>query len=156
MQNPADILAYLKSSIPSITLAEADTFSWRPAANTINYNREELQTNQGVLSLLHEAGHASRGHHAYVYDVELLQMESEAWDEARSMCNKMSICFDMNTAQDSLDTYRDWLYQRSTCITCGFISLQIESGIYRCFNCDSRWRVPHTPICRRSSTKKTS
>lgn len=152
MQKSANILDNLATIIPDITLIKADIFSWKPSLNSITYIDNELATDHGALNLLHEAGHALKNHQTYAYDVELLRLEAEAWDIAKSICKDMSINFNTDIAQDNLDTYRDWLHQRSTCITCGFISLQTEPGIYRCFNCDSRWSVPHTPICRRKAT----
>lgn len=147
-----ELLMQLKGLLPDVGFEESDDFAWHPENLTISYVLTDLNTKVGQLKLLHEVAHANLDHQNYRFDIELLQLESEAWAKTAKLTPDCGVKYDEDYAQGCLDTYRNWLHQRSTCINCGFISLQIEPSVYKCFNCDASWRVPHTPICRRVAT----
>ena len=99
-----------------------------------------------ALLALHELGHALSGHTDYNLDVERLKIESEAWERAKTVYQHYqktapellaSTPWDEDFVQDSLDTYRDWLHQKSLCKTCGLTRYQTKDGQYHCPNCEN-------------------
>jgi hypothetical protein len=129
--------------------------NWSPGAHTITFNKNQpaAQIQQGIL---HELAHAVLGHKDYQSDFELLKMESEAWELTVKMSKKYHVKVDQDHVQNCLDTYRDWLHQRSTCPKCGMHVLQKDSGNYQCFNCRTRWHVTSERFVRpyRKTTPK--
>ncbi len=102
-----------------------------------------------MWSLLHETGHALLGHHSYKADFELLKLELAAWERARQIGQEVDVDIDENHIQDCLDTYRDWLYKRSICPSCGTKCLQQDDFThYSCFNCRAVWRVSASRFAR--------
>ena len=47
------------------------------------------------------------------------------------------ILFDEDFIETELDTYRDWLHQRSKCKKCGLTRYQTRDGVYHCPFCDN-------------------
>ena len=88
-----------------------------------------------ALLLLHELSHAILGHKSFRTDVERLRIESEAWDKAESLSKTFKIPFDRDFAEKELDSYRDWLHQKSLCKTCGITRFQTPDGKYHCPLC---------------------
>lgn len=142
-----ELINKLKYIIPDIKFVPGDTFSWSPATTTISYTPSNTNTVH-MWSLLHESGHAKLGHTNYQSDIELLLMEVAAWEEARSLARQLGTTIDEDHVQNCLDTYRDWLHQRSTCPRCGTVSLQTSPKEYRCHNCAMQWQVSTSRFCR--------
>lgn len=88
------------------------------------------------LQLLHEVGHALSGHRGFRADVERLRMEREAWERARGLCATYNIWYDEEFVEAALDTYRDWLHQRSRCAECGLTRYQGRDGRWHCPGCE--------------------
>ncbi len=149
------LVSKLKYIIPDINFMIASSFSWSPATKTISYPSKVEDVTVGSWSLIHETGHAVLRHTSYQTDVELLLMEVAAWQEARKIAKKIDIVIDEDHIQNCLDTYRDWLHQRSTCPTCGVVSLQHTDGGYKCHNCSRTWRVTTSRFCRPYRMTKT-
>lgn len=84
------------------------------------------------LRLLHEVGHALLEHRDYGLDLERVKMECAAWEKARELCRKYKVEFDEEFMETELDTYRDWLHQRSKCPICGLTRYQTSDGVYHC------------------------
>ena len=87
--------------------------------------------------LLHEVGHAVCRHRDYKVDVRRLKMEVEAWDKARELAKKYDACIDEDIVQQELDTYRDWLHQKSRCPECGLTRFQTPDSRYHCPRCEN-------------------
>ncbi|MES2970958.1 MAG: hypothetical protein V4702_01390 [Patescibacteria group bacterium] len=123
-------------------------------------NSPRLQTDEGCWALVHEVAHALLDHQSYQTDAGLLKLEVEAWEKARDLGTKLDLSIDEEHIQECLNTYRDWLYARSTCPTCMLNSLQIDETTYQCLNCSTRWSVSGARFCRpyrmQSRHKKTS
>lgn len=145
MQNT---LKKLQALLPDVQFKAGEMFYWSPKAKTIHYNDSGLGESVGQWALLHEAGHASLNHQTYANDLGLLQLEVEAWQAAEKLAETIGLVIDPDHIQECLDTYRDWLYARSTCPTCELNSLQIEETVYLCLNCSTRWVVSHSRFCR--------
>ena len=141
------LLILLKKDYPEITFVQGDSFYWSPQKNKIHYRYiDDLP--ESSWPLLHEIGHAELGHRRYSTDFELLTLEIEAWEHAKKIAKKYGHKISEDHVQDCLDTYRDWLYKRSTCPKCTVNSLQIQTDTYRCFNCNNQWRVSASRKCR--------
>lgn len=148
------ILNKLKKDFPAITFSGSSTFLWSSVEQTVFYKESFGNEQIAVWSLLHELGHGLLGHMDYDSDFTLLQMEMLAWQEAKQLAEHYGYALSDGHIQDCLDTYRDWLYQRSTCPTCTNGSLQTNKTTYICFNCDTTWRVSHSRMCRQYRRKQ--
>lgn len=142
------LLDHLYAMLPDTSCVPGEAFRWSPLENTITYRDAAKPTSLDKWALLHEAGHALLGHASYSSDVELLLMEVAAWEKAEALARELHVAIDPDHIQDCLDTYRDWLHQRSTCPVCITTSLQINSTTYRCHNCTTEWHVTPSRFCR--------
>lgn len=152
MRSTSSLIHKLKTDYPQFTFFDSDSFSWNPTTKTIAF---QLQAVNAAPLLLHELGHALLGHDTYRRDVELVAMESAAWEEARKLAATYTIRYSEADAQDHLDTYRDWLHARSTCPKCTATGYQNSDHHYRCPACGHEWRVNDARVCalRRYSKK---
>lgn len=142
-----EIIKSLSIKFPDINFEPGRQCSWSPATNTVFYVHNS-EYEQCLWALFHELGHALLKHKTYRSDLELLIMERDAWQNAKKISTELGITIDEDHIQDCLDTYRDWLDQRSTCPTCNNNSLSSNYGIYNCFNCKSTWRVTDSRFSR--------
>ena len=142
--------------VPGVQITPGKEFYWSPSVKLITYRSKALETPEGVWALIHEAAHAKLGHQTYRTDYELLELEVAAWHEAQAMASQLSIEIDPEHVQDCLDTYRDWLHQRSTCPTCSTVCLQLDTQTYRCHNCYTSWQVSASRFCRPYRLRQTS
>ncbi len=143
------LLAKLQTHFPALSFRPGMRFSWSPANRHVIYNETANKGDEAAIwALLHEVGHALLDHNRYSSDFELVSMELAAWKRAEKLAKEYGHNIDPGHIQDCLDTYRDWLYQRSTCPTCTSCSLQIDDHTYCCFNCGGTWRVSRSRLCR--------
>lgn len=140
------LLKKLRSSYPDIIFVSGDHFKWSAQDHSITYCPDA--DSAAIWSLLHELGHAVSEHHDFNTDIELLQKEMEAWDEAYQLAAQYSISISSEYADDCLDSYRDWIHKRSTCPTCTAQGIQSSTNAYVCLNCNSTWRVTNERLCR--------
>lgn len=109
----------------------------------------EPQPYFGLLAL-HELGHALCGHKDYSTHVARLKIESEAWERAKTVYSEYQKEAKQNASlaeilpewdevlvQEKLDTYRDWLHQKSLCKRCNLTMYQTSDGKYHCPRCES-------------------
>ena len=113
---------------------------WSAKSDTITYNSKR-PADLLRYSVLHELAHALLGHTSYTSDFELLKLEAEAWSLAAKIGRKYKVKVDNEHIQNCLDTYRDWLHQRSACPKCGMHVLQSDASHYHCYNCQTKWQV---------------
>jgi len=129
--------------------AEFPRFSWRLGsrfkyhAGSIFIDKNSIvQMPYFALLTLHELGHALCHHAHYNTDIERLRIEAEAWQRAKLEISrhpnwqKFGISYDETFAEDQLDSYRDWLHQKSKCKNCGLTKFQTSDGKYHCPTCD--------------------
>lgn len=125
----------LRADYPNFEFTSSEAPHWNMAEHTIYYNTDDATT-------LHELGHALLGHHSYGQDIELIQMERAAWNKACELAPKYGIEISADDVEAALDSYRDWLYRRSLCPTCGQCGIQsAENYCYTCPNCHTTWRA---------------
>jgi hypothetical protein len=139
------LISDICSSHPKTSFEESIHFRWSPEENTIYYNPESETV---AISLLHEVGHMFCGHTSYSSDVGLLKMEVSAWDHARKLAKKYMIDIDEEHIEKCLDSYREWIYRRSSCPLCTQAGIESQTGVYSCINCYKKWRVTTAKFCR--------
>ena len=128
-----NLLKTLQNSFPNLVFKPSHKFLFHPP-KTILFN----QTDANFPSLiLHEIGHAELGHYDFKTDIARLRMEVAAWEKARELAPKFNITIDENLIESELDTYRDWLHQKSKCKKCGLTRYQTNDGRYHCPFCDN-------------------
>lgn len=143
MPSTTSLLDKIQRDFPRITFVKSDTFRWSPKERTVYYADAS-----DTASLLHETAHAALGHGEYASDIELLQMERDAWDlAAGSLSKKYGTAIDRETAEDMLDTYRNWLHDRSVCPACQATGVQSRQNHYSCLACGGAWRVNEARTC---------
>lgn len=143
-----ELVRSLLQAMPEVSFRAGKTFCWSPKTKCVSYVPSSTEPSVAIWSLLHEASHALLNHYDYASDFELLQMEVGAWGKAQELARAHQQQISDDHIQHCLDTYRDWLHQRSTCPVCKLLSLQTDSTHYRCFNCQTVWRVTASRFCR--------
>jgi hypothetical protein len=134
----------LQRDFPALTFLAGDEFRWSPHDNIIFYD----QSSDDCASLLHEVAHATLGHTGYTKDIELIEMERDAWERAATqLATAYTTNIEDELIQDSLDTYRDWLHARSTCPHCKATGIQTQRDQYKCLACTTKWRVNEARMC---------
>ena len=144
MRSMSSLIHKLKTTYTDISFVEAEQFSWSPSAKTVFYNT--AAPNASHL-LLHELSHALLGHRTYRRDIELVAMETAAWEKAKEYAETFNVRLSENAIQDHLDTYRDWLHARSSCPECSANGYQTEAFHYECPACLHKWRVNEARLC---------
>jgi hypothetical protein len=114
---------------------------YAPSDRVIVFDKKRMKRNDGKLALLHELGHAHLDHKMYKYDMELINMEMDAWDYARDMAERFNIPIDEAHIAATIASYDAWLSKRATCPDCANFSLQSGRDAYACFACGSKWTV---------------
>jgi hypothetical protein len=138
------LLPRLNKDFAQITFTASERFAWSPEEQTVFYN--EADENAAEL-LLHELSHGLLGHHDYQKDVELLAMETAAWEKALELAEKYEVNIDDEVSGKHLDTYRDWMHARSTCPHCEATGYQTKKDTYSCVACGGSWRVNEARLC---------
>ena len=123
----------IKSDYPNLIFKIGKKFTFRPPKTIII----EPQNPNFDLLLLHELGHATLKHQSFKTDIERLKIESAAWEQAEQLAKTFNIAFDNDFAQNQLDSYRNWLHQKSRCKKCGLTRFQTPDGKYHCPNCNN-------------------
>lgn len=144
MPSTHSLLTKLEKEYPQISFMAGERFAWSPGAQTVFYDESDLD-NTGLL--LHELAHGLLEHHDYSKDVELVAMETEAWDKALEIAPLYDVVISDETVQDTLDTYREWLHDRSTCPACEATGYQSGKSQYTCVACSHTWRVNEARLC---------
>lgn len=145
----------LIADFPQFRFKPAGEFWWSAATGTI-YIDPKAEYNQEYT--LHELSHALLEHKGYERDVELLKLERDAWEYAKTfLASKYKTIIDEDIVQNNLDTYRHWLHARSTCPECEATGIQMKDHLYRCISCNHEWRVNEARLCalRRYSLQTT-
>lgn len=130
------LIKQLRQDYPTLTFKQANTFHWSPADSTVYYADAS-----DPAQLLHETGHALLDHHAYDRDITLLAMERAAWEKASELAAHYFISLQEDVIENALDSYRDWLHDRSTCPKCSTTGVQSTKNTYTCPACVTTWRV---------------
>lgn len=116
-------------------------FAYSSSSQAITYAPKEVFTPKGFLALLHEISHAKLNHFNYDFDLELLEMEKEAWNEVKKEAHSHKVVIDENHIEECLSSYTSWITKRSSCPVCATFGLQKSHNTFQCFSCQTRWVV---------------
>lgn len=132
-------IALLAREYPQFTFKPSKRFTFRPPKTILLGAPQPFYP----LLALHELGHALCQHSNYHTHIERLKIESEAWQMAKNLYDShpewgktFDFAFDQSFVEDQLDTYRNWLHQKSTCPHCHLSRYQTPDGQYHCPHCD--------------------
>ena len=134
MPSLKSLIAKLQSDFPDLTIAPGERTKFTPP-HQLFYTK-----NTAPLELLHELGHYLLKRYDYSSDIDLLRIESEAWEQASKLCKKYQIKWDEDYVQDHLDTYRNWLHLTSLCKNCNLAGYQDSALLYHCPMCGATWK----------------
>lgn len=140
------LILRLQEEYPQFIFKSGRVALWSPAQKCITYVKDD--DDKALWATLHELGHALSDHSTYDSDMILIRKEAEAWEKAIEVSRQYGVKIDEEHIQDCLDTYRDWLFKRSTCPTCEGHGIQATRDAYGCYNCNSSWRVGNKRFCR--------
>ena len=143
------LLLHLEHDFPMFSFEHGSMFSWIPERQTITYS--EPMTDENIAQLLHELSHGILHHASYTRDIQLIDMEREAWEYAVNTlapAYALSLAMSDSIVQDALDSYRNWLHERSTCPRCNAVGLETAQQRYHCLNCQNQWRVNEARQCQ--------
>lgn len=129
----ATFLAKIRSSYPEYKFVSGKRFSFRPPKTIVMGPEEEKDDSL----LLHELGHALSGHKTFSTGARRLKMEVEAWEKAREIAKGLGVEIPDELVEAELDTYRNWLHQKSLCKKCGLTCYQTPDGEYHCPRCEN-------------------
>ncbi len=127
------LVAKLRADFPELSINPGEQAKFTPP-RLIFYTPDT-----SPLELLHELGHYLIKKNSYTSDIELIRIESEAWQKAHDLCAQSGIKWNQDFAEDHLDTYRDWLHVVSLCKNCQLAGYQDDSGNYHCPLCGVKW-----------------
>ncbi|MBR3324210.1 hypothetical protein IKG24_01580 [Candidatus Saccharibacteria bacterium] len=130
----ATFLAKVKADYPDIRFITGKRFTFRPPRTVVI--TENFDPRSDSLLLLHEIGHALCGRWTFRTEVERLKIEVLAWEEAKKLATSYKIAIDEELIEDELNTYRDFLHQKSRCHSCGLTRFQTPDGVFHCPKCD--------------------
>ena len=128
-----EFLERLEVDFADLRFIMGKKFTFRPPKTVVLGPQEPFY---GLLAL-HEVSHAICGHKDFKMDVERLKMENQAWEKARELAFRYDIEVDEEFIQGELDTYRDWLHQKSRCPECGLTRFQTPDARYHCPRCEN-------------------
>lgn len=130
-------ITQLASDYPNFRFRIGKKFAFCPP-NTIFFGPPQPNY---ALQTLHELAHGLCGHKDWSNSVSRIKIEREAWERARGLFKtyqKLSPDpWDEDFVENSLDTYRDWLHQKTLCKTCGLTRFQDDSGAFHCPHCEN-------------------
>lgn len=127
-----------------LKFASGARFTWSPRRQAVIFPAHDECDDDAIHALLHEIGHASLKHESFTYDIELLQMEIEAWDKAHEIAVVFNYQLNQDHVHQCLEGYREWMYKRSRCPACYHAGIQDDQATFRCAICRFEWRVTPT------------
>lgn len=135
----------LKNDYKSFHFEAGDTFEWNPVESIIVYDVDDPYSDS---RLLHEVSHAILKHQSYERDIDLIAMERDAWQYARmELAPYYDTLIEGDIIHRDMNTYRDWLHNRSTCPYCGSNGIQTKKIQYQCVTCRKSWQVNEARTC---------
>ncbi len=137
-----EFLLELSAEYQGFSFILSNRFKYKPKKSIYIDENCSLTMPYFALLTLHELGHALCKHGDYNTSVERLRIESEAWECAREVIlthqnwkKQYRITYDEEFVEKMLDSYRDWLHQKTLCKDCGLTRYQTKDGNYHCPNC---------------------
>ncbi len=128
----ATFLKCLEKDFPDYRFIFGKKFAFKPPKTIVFGPYEPFYR----LLALHEVSHALLEHKDFKTDVARLKMENAAWEKAKELADNYGVEIDEEKIQEELDTYRDWLHQKSRCPKCGLTRFQTPDSQYHCPLCE--------------------
>lgn len=145
MPSTSPLLNQLAKDFPNVTFHSGEQFEWQPETQSVTYSLTDPAFN---ARLLHEVGHSQLEHISYTRDIDLIAMERDAWQQARTaLAPRYNIEISSEEIDADMDTYRDWLHERSTCPHCESNGIQTGQKEYTCVTCRKKWHVNEARTC---------
>ena len=129
----ATFLERVKGDFLKLRFVSGAKFAFRPP-RTVVVPRDSDSPYDSLL-LLHEIGHVLIGKYDFKTEVERLKIEVLAWEKAKELAVLYGVPIDEDMIEDELDTYRNWLHQKSRCPNCGLTRFQTPDGVFHCPKC---------------------
>lgn len=133
----------LSLDYPNINFIIDKNFSWSRVDRSVHY----VDESEMWPMLIHEIAHHELEHSNYKNALHLLNMERDAWIKAIEIAKKYDLKIDNDVIESSLDSYRDWVHNRSKCPECNAIGVEISKNYYQCIQCDNYWKVNDARQC---------
>lgn len=130
----ATFLARVRADFPDIRFVTGERFIFRPPRTVVVPKNADSEAD--ALRLLHEVGHALSRRWSFDTEVERLKIEVIAWAKARELAPLYGVTADDELIESELDSYRDFLHQKSRCPSCGLTRFQTPDGVFHCPKCD--------------------
>ena len=130
----AIFLAKVRGNFPEVRFKAGNKFSFRPP-KTVFFDKN-CDENFSSLLLLHELGHFLCGKFEFKTEIERLKIEVLAWEKAKKLAPLYGILIDEELIENELNSYRNWLHQKSRCPSCGLTRFQTLDGVFYCPKCD--------------------
>ena len=144
MPSIISLISKLRTDFPEISFVEGIDFHWSPEEKIVYYPSNSNDT----ASLLHELAHATLNHVNYSRDIQLIELERDAWSMANlHYAQRYDVKITEDEIENALDSYRDWLHARSTCPNCSAVGIQTALKLYRCLVCHTNWQVNEARTC---------
>ena len=131
----ATFLANVRGDFPEVKFVSGSRFSFRPP-RTVVFSDSDGPSGARELLLLHELGHFLTGRFDFKTEVERLKIEVMAWEKARELAPRYGVFIDEDLIEGELDSYRDFLHQKSRCPDCGLTRFQTPDKIWHCPKCE--------------------
>jgi hypothetical protein len=145
----------LKKEFKEFAFKRDSVYKWSPDAKTVHYR--PLKQAEDTWTLLHELAHGILGHKSFKRDIELIGKEVEAWQyAAETLAPRYGFTIPASVIDDELETYRQWLHDRSLCPECLSNGVQTKTDTYQCLNCRCLWRVNDARTCELRRYKLSS
>lgn len=139
------LLDDLRRDYATIQFTEDTNFYWSASQQTVFF---DPSAPEWQYFLLHELAHSQLDHHHYERDIQLLGLERDAWAYAADhLAPRYHLTIPDTVVQTNLDTYRDWLHDRSACPQCDATGIQTHAKQYKCLACHTVWRVNEARTC---------
>ncbi|HET7630475.1 MAG TPA: hypothetical protein VFK03_03815 [Candidatus Saccharimonadales bacterium] len=146
MAKIAWLVERLRADHPDLSFTASDDFRWSHSEGAVYFAPDDSA--DSLACLLHETAHGLLGHKDFKFDIDLLKLERAAWVYARDrLATRYDVAIDDELVEESLDSYRDWLHDRSLCPRCGLTGLENDDKTYGCLNCRTTWQPNDARRC---------
>jgi hypothetical protein len=149
------LISKLRRDFKEFSFKKDTVYKWSPGTKTVHFR--PLRQPEDAWTLLHELAHGILGHFTFKRDIELVGKEVEAWEYAAvTLSPKYGFVIPPSVIEEELETYRDWLHNRSICPDCSSNGIQTKTDTYQCLNCRCLWRVNDARTCELRRYKLSS
>ena len=129
----AIFLEKIRGDYSEVRFVPGSRFSFRPPKTVVFRDNSD---SAAPLLLLHELGHFLTGRFDFKTEIERLKIEVMAWEKAKELAPLYGVFIDEDLIESELDSYRDFLHQKSRCPECGLTRFQTPDKAWHCPKCE--------------------